>query len=268
MRITLNLSPATSLRDRYALTWAVPATLIGAIALVLLIRTSFRESRDYWGIQSQLTEVQLRSQELGKQEAAMRRKFEDPSYRELLGQAKFVNTLIDQKKMSLTELSARVAGLLPEDAQLTGLGVTAPKKPGDDYMVRLGINARSEDAVETFINDLEDSPDFKDVSIINQGFQEDSPQGEQVNVMCTARYLPGAEEAYEAANQPPEAAAQKPETGSRAPAAKGGKTGGKAKAPGVASRKPEVGGRTSAAKGAKTSGKAQAPAVGSKSSAK
>ena len=202
MKITLNLSPAASLRDRYALAWAVPATLVGAVALVLLVRASLHESRNYWGIQSQLTEVQLRSQELSKQETAIRRKFEDPAYRQLLGQAKFVNTVIDQKKLSLTELTARVAGLLPEDAQLTGLGLTSPKKPGDDYMVRLGINARSEDAVETFINDLEDSPDFKDVSIVNQGFQEDTPQGEQVNVVCTARYLPGAEEAFEAANQP------------------------------------------------------------------
>jgi hypothetical protein len=268
MRVTLNLSPATSLRDRYALAWAVPAALIGAVALVLLIRASVRESRNYWGIQSQLTEVQLRSQELSKQEAAIRSKFEDPAYRELLGKAKFVNMLIDQKKMSLTELSARVAGLLPEDAQLTGLGVTAPKKPGDDYAVRLGINARSEDAVETFINDLEDSPDFKDVSIISQGFQEDSPQGEQVNVLCTARYLPGAEEAYEAANQPPEAAIQKPATGSRAPAAKSAKTAGKSHPPKIGSQKLEAGSRAPTTKNAKTSGKTQVPAASSKSSAK
>jgi hypothetical protein len=236
MKITLNLSPAASLRDRYALAWAVPATLVGAVALVLLVRASLHESRNYWGIQSQLTEVQLRSQELSKQETAIRRKFEDPAYRQLLGQAKFVNTVIDQKKLSLTELTARVAGLLPEDAQLTGLGLTSPKKPGDDYMVRLGINARSEDAVETFINDLEDSPDFKDVSIVNQGFQEDTPQGEQVNVMCTARYLPGAEEAFEAASQQPEVGSQKSGVGSGAPAAKGGKTDGKTQAPAVSSK--------------------------------
>ena len=89
-------------------------------------------------------------------------------------------------------MSARLAGLLPEDAHLTGLALTSPKKPGDDYMVRMGITARNEDAIETFINDLEDAPDFKDVSILNQGFQEESSQGQQVNVMCTARYLPEA----------------------------------------------------------------------------
>jgi hypothetical protein len=86
-----------------------------------------------------------------------------------------------------------LAGLLPEDAHLTGLILVAPKKPGDDYMLRMGITARNEDAVETFINDLEDAPDFKDVSILNQGFQEQSSQPDQVNVICTARYLPGTD---------------------------------------------------------------------------
>ena len=117
------------------------------------------------------------------QEAAIRRKLEDPAYRELLRQAQFVNKLIDQRQLSLTELSARLAGLLPEDAHLTGLALISPKKPGDDYMVRMGITAKSEDAVETFINDLEDSPDFKDVSIINQGFQEEASQGRPGKVM-------------------------------------------------------------------------------------
>ena len=176
MKITLNLSPAASARDRYALAWAVPATLVGLAALVLLGRASLHEYRDYRGIQHQLAEVQMRTEELRNQEAAIRKKLEDPAYRELLRQAQFVNKLIDQRELSLTELSARLAGLLPEDAHLTGLALTSPKKPGDDYMVRMGITAKSEDAIETFLNDLEDAPDFKDVSIINQGFQEESSQ--------------------------------------------------------------------------------------------
>jgi len=111
----------------------------------------------------------------------------------LLKQSQFINKLIDQRELSLAELSARLAGLLPENAHLTGLALTSPKKPGDDYAVRMGITAKGEDAVETFINDLEDAPDFKDVSIINQGFQEDASQGPQVNLVCTARYLPGTD---------------------------------------------------------------------------
>jgi len=64
---------------------------------------------------------------------------------------------------------------------------------GGTLALRMGVAARSEAGLETFLNDLEDAPEFKDVSIINQGFQEDSAQAGQVNVILTARYLPGAE---------------------------------------------------------------------------
>jgi Tfp pilus assembly protein PilN len=241
MKITLNLSPAASARDRYALAWAVPATLVGLAALVLLCRASLREYRDYRGMQQQLTEVERRAAELRNQEAGIRRKLEDPGYRELLRRAKFVNALIDQRKLSLTVLSARLAGLLPEDAHLTGLALAPPKKAEDGDMVRIGITARGEDAIETFINDLEDSADFKDVSITNQGFQEESSQANQVNIICTARYLPGVEEEFEASSQPPDNGSAKPAVGSQAAGAKSQKTGGNNQEPKAAGQKTEKG---------------------------
>lgn len=220
MKITLNLSPPSSARDRYALAWAIPATLLGLVGLVLLGRASFHEYRDYLGMQHQLSEVQFRADELRQQEADIRKKLTDPAYRELLIRAKFVNELIEQRLFSPSEVSTRLAGLLPEDAHLTGLALGAPKKPGEDYAVRMGITAKDEDAVQTFINDLEDSPDFKDVSILNQGFDKEASQGPQMNLVCTARYLPGAEEASEEKNPEAESGSQMSEAGSQAPEAK------------------------------------------------
>ena len=191
MKITLNLSPAAHARDRYALAWAIPATIIGLAAGVMLYQATQREYREYRAMQVQLTEVQKRVDELHTQEMAARAKLDDPTNQDVLRRSQFVNKLIDQRKLSLTELSARIAGLLPEDAHLSGLALTSPKRPGEDYEVRMGITSKGEDAIETFMNDLEDAPDFKDVSIINQGFQEESSQGREVNLICTARYLPG-----------------------------------------------------------------------------
>src|SRR5208282_5300592 len=247
MRITLNLSPMASWRDRYALAWAVPATLIGLAALVLLGRASLHEYRDYRGIQKQVAEVQTRTEELSNQEAAIRRKLADPAYRELLRKARFVNKLIDQRELSLTDLSARLAGLLPEDARLTSLALVSPKKQGDGNSVRIGITAKNEDSFETFLNDLEDAPDFKDVSITNQGFQEESAQGQQVSIVCTARYLPGAGEDVENRSQEPEAGSQKSEAISQAAGAEGQKAGGKTQEPKPGSQKPEKGAQHSRA---------------------
>lgn len=190
MKITLNLSPAPAARDRYALAWAVPAALIGLAAAVLLYQATMREFGDYQGMQKQVVDVQARADELHDREIAIRKKLDDPAYQTLLKQVLFVNNLIAERQLSLTALTTRLAGLLPQDAHLTGLALVSPKKPGDDYSIRMGITSKGEDAVETFLNDLEDAPDFKDVSIINQGFQEQSSQGQEVNLVCTARYLP------------------------------------------------------------------------------
>ena len=213
MKITLNLSPAASVRDRYALTWAIPVSVAGLAALVLLGRASLQEYREYRGFRQQAAEVQTRVDALRSKEATIRKKLQDPAGRELLQKVHFVNNLIDERALSLSELSARVADLLPDDAHLTGLALTPPEKPAHDPMVRIGINAKGENAVESFINDLEDAPDFKDVSIINQVFQEETALGEQVNIVCTARYLAGVQETAEDAEQEPEAKEHKSEAG-------------------------------------------------------
>jgi hypothetical protein len=239
MRITLNLSPPASAHDRYALVWAVPATVLGLAALIFLGRASLREYRDYRGIQRQVVEVETRLEDLRRQEADLRRKLDDPASRDLLHHARFVNDLITQREFSLANLSARIAGLLPEDARLTGLALSAPKKPGDDYLVRIGINARNEDVIEMFINDLEDAPDFKDVSILNQGFEEEAAQGGQIDITCTARFLPAMEQAIEDATQAPPAGSEKAEAEGQEPEAQNQKTRGKTQEPVAGSQKPE-----------------------------
>ncbi len=252
MRITLNLSPAASVRDRCAFAWAVPVSVAGLAALALLGRASLQEYREYRGYRQQASEVQARVDALRNKEASIRKKLQDPEGRALLHEVHFVNDLIDERQLSLSELSARVADLLPDDAHLTGLALTPPEKPAHDPMVRIGINAKGEDAVESFINDLEDAPDFKDVSIINQGFQEETALGEQVNIVCTARYLPGVLETAEDTEQEPEVKEQKSEAGKQKS--------------GVGSQKSVAGSHgakgSEAAKGVKPSEKAPAPKAG------
>ena len=188
MRITLNLSTADSSRGRYTLAWAIPATVAGLVGLLWLGVSTAREIREYRAVQRQVAEIQQREDQLRGQEAAIRKELDKPEYGELLRQTRFVNSLIDQKQVSLTELAAQFADLMPEEARLSGLSLASK---GEYLVVRFTITAKSEEAVETFLGDLEDAPDFKDVTILNQGFQEEGAQPGQVSVACTARYLPG-----------------------------------------------------------------------------
>jgi len=57
----------------------------------------------------------------------------------------------------------------------------------------MAVTGKSEEAVETFLGGLEDAPDFKDVTMVNEGFQEESATPGEVRIVCAARYLPGAE---------------------------------------------------------------------------
>jgi hypothetical protein len=248
MKITLNLAPAESARSRYALVWAIPATLAGVAGLALLIHTGRQTFKELRGVQQQVAEVQQRQDELRKKELDIRKDLEKPEYRALLTEAQFVNSLIDQKQLSMTELAARIAGLMPDEAHLTSLALQTSKE--GDLSVRMSITGRSEEPIEAFLSDLEDAPDFKDVTLSYQGFAEQGAQPGQVNIACTARYLPGAyqeaEEKSEEATAPSEAPAKKTEkTGAKsaAPAAKGappgtGNPGKAAKAEAVGVKSP------------------------------
>jgi hypothetical protein len=66
---------------------------------------------------------------------------------------------------------------------------------GQELAVRFVITGKSEEAIERFLSNLEDSPHFKDVAIINQGFEEAGAASELENIACSAHYLVGGSEA-------------------------------------------------------------------------
>jgi len=191
VKVELNLAHAESRHERYALEWAVPAVVLGLAGLVYIGHSATREVRRYRDVHVKLAVLEGQDKSLREREAALRRELDQPKFREVYRQVQFVNKLIDMKQLSVTELAARVTKLLPIDARLAGLTLSQHE---EELSVRLIIDAKSEEAVEGFISHLEDSPDFKDPVIANQGFEEQGSgagAGEVV-VTCYARYLPGA----------------------------------------------------------------------------
>lgn len=192
MKIELNLALAESPREHYALWWAVPALVLGLAGLVYLGHSTSLELRRYRDVHADLADYQEQEGRLREREATLRKELELPQNREFLREVQFVNGLIGRKKVSLTDLAARVSNLLPDDARLTGLAL-APQ--GDELTVRFVITGKSVDGVESFISNLEDSPDFKDPVIANQGFEEEGSAGTPETVTCSARYTPVTESA-------------------------------------------------------------------------
>jgi len=191
MRVALNLAIPPSARERYALYWAIPATLLGLAGLAFLLLASVRSYREYRAVQKSIAKYQVRENSLRAQEVALRRQLEERQSRPLLDNVQFVNALIEQKRISLTDLATEVTELIPDEVRLAALAM-APD--GQELAVRFLIMGKNEEALERFLSNLEDSPHFKDVAITNAGFGEAGASPEVENIACTAHYLVGGSE--------------------------------------------------------------------------
>ncbi len=191
MRVTLNLAIPPSARERYALLWAIPATLLGIAGLVLIILFSDRSYRQYNVVHASVVRYQDRDNAIRAQEMALRRALEEPGSRRILNDVQFMNALIEAKQVSLTSLAADITELIPDDVRLSAL---AMQPDGRELGVRFVITGKNAEAIERFLSELEDSPHFKDVAIINEGLEETGANAELENIACTAHYVVGEEE--------------------------------------------------------------------------
>ena len=191
MKIVLNLAIPPRARERYALFWGIPATLLGVTGLAFLLLLTARSFHEYQAVQKSVAEHQGRENTLRAQEMTLRKKLEEPESRRLLDDVRFVNELIEEKRFSVTGFVADITGLIPDEVRLTGLALASQ---GQELAVRFVITGKSEEASERFLSELEDSPHFKDVAIINEGFEQTGATSELENIPCTAHYLAGGSE--------------------------------------------------------------------------
>jgi hypothetical protein len=192
MRVALNLAIAASARERYALYWAIPATLVGLTGLAFILLFTVRSFREYRVVQKSVAAHQERENALRAQEMALRRQLEEPQSRQLLNDVQFVNALIEEKRVSLTGLATDITDLIPNDVRLSALAL-APE--GQELALRFVITGKNEEAIERFLSNLEDSPHFKDVAISSEGFEEAGTSSELENIACSAHYLVGGSKA-------------------------------------------------------------------------
>ncbi len=185
MKVTLNLALLPSRRERYALSWTVPLTLLSAVGLVYIIHSGIGAIREYRHIQSDIVQMQDLNLKLKQQEKDLRQAVEQPDYRAVSGQAQYLNSLIEEKKVSAADLVMRIGELMPDDVHLSAMSLRQSK----GYVVSFSVVGKSEEALEKFLTALEDSPDFQDISVASEGFRAQSDNEGSVTITCTARYV-------------------------------------------------------------------------------
>lgn len=190
MKVSVNLATLSSPRERYALAWALPLALSGAIGLVMLVYATYRNYTDYQKIQKQAAGLVQQKQQLIEKENELKKELDDPQKTTVFRKVQYVNGLIDKKQFSLTRVTESVAKLLPPTVRLVSMGLTRSREGAME--VRFVVEGKSEEALEAFLSNLEeDTAEFKDFEVSSQGFQHYDTRGNGVAISCTARYVGG-----------------------------------------------------------------------------
>ncbi len=195
MKIKLNLAVAATARERFALAWSAPTVLVGLVIAVWLTFSALAALRSTRGVEAKLVEAERREKELSQRELELRRDLERPEFRGTLGEAQFVNSLIETKRLFLSEVAVKVADLLPPEARLSALAMARSE---NDSAVRFEVTGRNAQALEAFLGNLADSPDFEDAVITSEGFQRQTTATGEVTVACSARYVGAGESSKQA----------------------------------------------------------------------
>ena len=190
MKVSLNLSLAQSFRQRHVVAWSLPLLLVSSLLLFRLVLSIQGNWHEYRAIRHSVEAEQSRLNDLAEQEAGLKGRLGEPENRALLREVQFVNSIIQQRRLSFTGLTEKVTLLLPPQVRLAAMSL--PDSSGDP-VVHFGVEGTSEAPVEAFLTNLEDSPDFRDVSLLSQGFEEKG-NGAPVSITCTARYVGGRSE--------------------------------------------------------------------------
>lgn len=191
MKVYFNLAVAPERRERYALAWAFPTVVVGLLVLVWLAFTSIRDVRRSHRVEQSLAQLQSQEAAINSKEAGLRRQIDRPEYRSMIQKTEFVNQVISRRQFSLTDLTFKVSKLLPPSTRLEGLALASATAPKPE--VQFAVMGKDEEAIETFLNNLEGSSDFSDVVIKSQGFRGGGGGGPQeIALVCTATYVPEA----------------------------------------------------------------------------
>ncbi|HUY13131.1 MAG TPA: hypothetical protein VMX16_05780 [Terriglobia bacterium] len=186
MKINLNLGKTENVFERYILVWAAPALVLAGLFLMRGVYIAARDFLQVRRVEKSVLEYQGQISILQDRANRAQHLLVNPSTRELERKADFLNSLIDQKQVSLSEVTMKVSRLLPGETRLAGLAAVPTKT---SPQVRVSVEGKTVEAVDTFLDNLEQSPDFSDIIVTGQAFKKPGPQGSLIALKCTVSYV-------------------------------------------------------------------------------
>lgn len=186
MKVRINLAQPASWRERTVYLWAPVLILCAGALLAFLCFVSGREFLEYRKVDRAVLRYQAEIQETQAQEARLGAVLRLPETLKLYAQINFLNGLIEQKRLSLSGLTLEVAKLLPDQVRITGLALGETTK---GPVIEISVEGAPRQVTGAFLNNLEGSPDFDGVTVVNQSFADETQQANLVSLTCSARYI-------------------------------------------------------------------------------
>src|SRR5271169_6608980 len=102
--------------------------MIGAALFVFLCYLGYQSVLEYHKIAKNLNEMTQQEHELQDRETALRKELDQPKDRQVFQKAQYVNSLIDSKKLTITQVTLKVAELMPPTVRLASMGLASQKE--------------------------------------------------------------------------------------------------------------------------------------------
>jgi hypothetical protein len=185
VKIQLNLVRPANRLERSSTVWA-PALIIASLALLVLILWSawggFVEFRK---VHRSVLTYQAEIADLQKKQIHASQVLHQTRTLAVYHQINFLNSLIERKKLSLSDLALRVIKLLPTQTRLQSLALA---ETDEAPIVQFSVEGE-QDGVYAFLGNLEESPDFEAPAKVSEAIEQEGTNKGLVLLTCTARYV-------------------------------------------------------------------------------
>jgi Tfp pilus assembly protein PilN len=182
-------------------TQSFPAYRLGNVALVCVLAVLavvsvwqaagfVRYSDMARAIQSEEQESRVEAGALGKRVAELEARLDRPEATAKLTEIGFLNHLILRKSLSWTKLFRVLEGIVPENVHFTSLKPDIA--PNGSVILSLGVRARSMADIKEFLQRVEKSPLFENVTVTVEE-KKDATATTDLDVTLSAVYYPQKE---------------------------------------------------------------------------
>jgi len=188
MRLNINLAtqPYEDVR-KFLARWGL-LTLLLAAATALVVFIAVRNWRDSRNINAQISELHQKMDALDKDRATAIATLNEPENKTVAEKSHFLNEAIQRKSVSWTRIFMDLERMMPNGLHVVSI---KPEFARDNRLgLRLQVGGTSHEKAIELVRRMEDSPTFKQATLVSEQMQMPGQSGDPVLFEITSNYTP------------------------------------------------------------------------------